>query len=81
MEEDILADLAKALPARGIPLPDIWVWLKPTCPFRDPAAVEQALALLAAQPDLDAVRIVSEGGVSFAATPSVDGDNSSVRML
>jgi CMP-N-acetylneuraminic acid synthetase len=60
MEEDILADLAQALPARGIPLPDIWVWLKPTCPFRDPAAVEQALALLAVQPDLDAVRIVSE---------------------
>lgn len=60
MEEDILADLAQALPARGIPLPDIWVWLKPTCPFRDTAAVTQALALLAAQPDLDAVRIVSE---------------------
>ena len=29
MEEDILADLDTALPARGIPLPDIWVWLKP----------------------------------------------------
>jgi CMP-N-acetylneuraminic acid synthetase len=60
MEEDILADLAQSLPAHGIPLPDVWVWLKPTCPFRDPAAVEQALALLAARPDLDAVRIVSE---------------------
>jgi CMP-N-acetylneuraminic acid synthetase len=60
MEEDILADLAQSLPAHGIPLPDIWVWLKPTCPFRDPTAVEQAIALLASRPDLDAVRIVSE---------------------
>lgn len=60
MEEDILADLAESLPARGIPLPDLWVWLKPTCPFRDPAAVTAALGLLSDRPDLDAVRIVSE---------------------
>lgn len=60
MEEDILADLAAALPARGIPLPDIWVWLKPTCPFRDPAAVAEAIAVLRDRPEVDAVRIVSE---------------------
>ncbi|WP_270935509.1 acylneuraminate cytidylyltransferase family protein [Falsiroseomonas oryzae] len=60
MEEDILADLDATLPAAGIKLPDVWVWLKPTCPFRDPRAVEQALALLRDRPELDSVRIVSE---------------------
>jgi CMP-N-acetylneuraminic acid synthetase len=60
MEEDILADLDAALPAAGIELPDLWVWLKPTCPFRDPAAVAEALSLLRDRPDLDSVRLVSE---------------------
>lgn len=60
MEEDILADLAAALPALGIPLPDVWVWLKPTCPFRDPGAVAEAIAVLRDRPDIDSVRIVSE---------------------
>ena len=60
MEEDILAELEAALPARSIPLPDIWVWLKPTCPFRDPAAVAEAIAILRDWPEVDAVRIVSE---------------------
>ncbi len=60
MEEDILADLDATLPGLGIPLPDLWVWLKPTCPFRDSAAVAEALALLAARPDLDSIRLVSE---------------------
>jgi CMP-N-acetylneuraminic acid synthetase len=46
MEEDILAELDTVLPARGIPLPDLWVWLKPTCPFRDAGAVAQAIAVL-----------------------------------
>ncbi|WP_368414736.1 glycosyltransferase family 29 protein [Falsiroseomonas sp.] len=60
MEEDILAELDTVLPARGIPLPDIWVWLKPTSPFRDPGAVAEAIAVLRARPEVDAVRIVSE---------------------
>ena len=60
MEEDILADLAATLPRLGIPLPDIWVWLKPTCPFRDASAVHEALAILRDRPDIDSVRIVSE---------------------
>ncbi len=60
MEEDILADLQATLPGLGIALPDAWVWLKPTCPFRDVAAVEQALAVLRDRPEVDAVRIVSE---------------------
>src|SRR5690242_3012086 len=33
-EHDILADLDARLPAHGIELPDVWVWLKPTCAFR-----------------------------------------------
>ncbi|MGG5818793.1 cytidylyltransferase domain-containing protein [Falsiroseomonas sp. HW251] len=60
MEEDILADLEATLPPLGIPMPDVWVWLKPTCPFRDVAAVEQALAVLRDRPEVDSVRIVSE---------------------
>ena len=36
MEEDILADLEQNLPKHGIDIPDFWIWLKPTCPFRNP---------------------------------------------
>lgn len=60
MEPDILADLDATLPLLGIPLPDIWVWLKPTSPFRSLAAVVEAIGVLRARPDVDAVRIVSE---------------------
>jgi len=60
MEEDILADLAENLPRHGIDLPDIWVWLKPTCPFRSTDAVEEAIGILERAPDVDSVRIVSE---------------------
>lgn len=60
MEEDILADLDRTLPGLGVPLPDVWVWLKPTCPFRDPAAVAKALEVLRERPDVDSVRIVTE---------------------
>ena len=59
MEEDILADLADNLPALEIPMPDIWVRLKPTSPFRTVKSVETAISLL--QDDgIDSVRIVSE---------------------
>ena len=34
MEEEIIADLAEKLPARGIDMPDVWIRLKPTNPFR-----------------------------------------------
>ena len=60
MEEDILADLDATLPGLGIPLPDVWVWLKPTCPFRDPAAVAQAIEVLRSRPEVDSVRLVTE---------------------
>jgi CMP-N,N'-diacetyllegionaminic acid synthase len=60
MEEDILADLNENLPRCGIDVPDIWVWLKPTCPFRSVDAVEEAIQILRDTPDVDSVRIVSE---------------------
>ena len=58
-EADILADLETALPARGIPLPDIWVWLDPVHPFRAPAAIAEAIAVLRDRAEVDAVRLVS----------------------
>ncbi len=89
MEEDILADLDARLPALGIPLPDIWVWLKPTCPFRDPAAVAQGIEALRSRPELDSVRIVTEAdarlhrinaeGYLEPAPPSWDPRRSKMR--
>nr|WP_229600770.1 acylneuraminate cytidylyltransferase family protein [Reyranella sp. MMS21-HV4-11] len=60
-EEDILEDLHNRLPQSGIELPDVWVWLKPTSPFRKLASVHEALAILKSRPEIDSVRLVSEG--------------------
>ena len=60
MEEDILADLAANLPRLGIAMPDVWVRLKPTSPFRSVRSVEAAIAALDANPEISSVRIVSE---------------------
>jgi len=59
-EAEILADLAANLPTHAIPLPDIWIWLKPVNPFRSLDAVQEALRILVARPAADSVRIVSE---------------------
>ena len=59
-EEDVLADLAENLVRVSIPVPDIWVWLKPVNPFRSLEAVQHGLALIKTRSDLDSVRIVSE---------------------
>jgi len=59
VDEHILADLAENLPRLGIELPDIWVRLKPTTPFRTVKSVETAIGLLE-NDDVDSVRIVSE---------------------
>jgi CMP-N,N'-diacetyllegionaminic acid synthase len=56
---DILGDLADNLPGLSIPLPDLWVWLKPVNPFRGLDAVRDGLSLLRERPDIDSVRIVS----------------------
>lgn len=60
MEEDILADLAANLPRFGVEMPDVWVRLKPTNPFRSVASVRRALEILRDRPDIESVRIVSE---------------------
>lgn len=60
MEEDILADIAVEFPRRGIPMPDIWVWLKPTSPLRRVSAVDEAVKILSERDFVSAVRIVSE---------------------
>src|ERR1051325_2911731 len=60
MEEDILADMAENLPRHGIEMPDIWVRLKPTNPFRSVASVRKAIDILQFSPEIDSVRIVSE---------------------
>lgn len=59
MEEDIIADLTQSLPARGIPVPDVWIRLKPTNPFRRIAAVQEGLHHLKNDPTIESVRIVS----------------------
>jgi CMP-N,N'-diacetyllegionaminic acid synthase len=60
LDEEILADLDENLPRYGIELPNIWVRLKPTSPFRTVASVQAAIAALEDDPTLDSVRIVSE---------------------
>jgi N-acylneuraminate cytidylyltransferase len=59
LDEEILADLSENLPRVGKPMPDIWVRLKPTCPFRSVASVEHAIDLLKSDDMLDSVRITS----------------------
>ena len=59
MEEDILADFEENLPRHGIEMPDIWVRLKPTNPFRTVASVRQGIDVLKRSPEVDSVRIVS----------------------
>jgi CMP-N-acetylneuraminic acid synthetase len=59
-QQAIIADLAANLPDHCVPLPDIWINLKPVNPFRSLAAVEQGLQALRERQDVDSVRIVSE---------------------
>lgn len=59
MEEDIIADMAQNLPMHGIPMPAIWLRLKPTNPFQHLANARKAIEILRNRPDLDSVRHVS----------------------
>ena len=59
-ESEILADLSANLPNHSIPLPDVWVWLKPVNPFRSLDAARQALKIISKRHDVDSVRIISE---------------------
>lgn len=60
MEEDILRDLAAKFPSHGIDMPDILVWLRPTFPFRDGAAVRKCMDILRADTGWTAARTVCE---------------------
>ena len=52
--------MAANLPERGIPLPDIWLRLKPTNPFRRLDHALEAISILKARPDIDLVRHVNK---------------------
>lgn len=56
MEESVVADFV----AQGLEPPDVWVWLKPTSPFRRVSSVERALLFLRDMPHVDSVRVVSD---------------------
>lgn len=60
MEEDILADMEANLPNHGIEMPDVWVRLKPTNPFRSVASVKRGLSVLKERDEVQSVRIVSQ---------------------
>ncbi|SIO08895.1 cytidylyltransferase domain-containing protein [Vannielia litorea] len=67
MEEDILADMEANLPRFGIEMPDIWLRLKPTNPFRKVEDVRRAIDLLEARPDVDSVRHVNASETRLCA--------------
>ncbi len=60
MEESILLDMSHNLPRHGIDMPDIWIRLKPTNPFRRVEAVRQGLEAMTSAYPPDSVRIVSK---------------------
>ncbi len=60
MEELILSDMSRNLPDHGIEMPDIWVRLKPTNPFRRVDTVRRGLEAMTSTLPPDSVRIVSK---------------------
>jgi CMP-N,N'-diacetyllegionaminic acid synthase len=60
MEEDILDDLYSSFDAHGIQPPTLFVWLRPTFPFRDRHAVCTCIERMTANPGLSACRVVIE---------------------
>lgn len=60
MEEAIIADMAANLPSYGIPVPAIWLRLKPTNPFRRLDHALEAITILKTRPDVDSVRHVNK---------------------
>jgi CMP-N,N'-diacetyllegionaminic acid synthase len=59
MEEDILKDLDDKLPGLGIEMPDIWLRLKPTNPFRSLENARKAIEMLKGDESIDSVRHVT----------------------
>lgn len=60
MEELILEDMKQNLPTHGITMPDIWIRLKPTNPFRGVESVKKGLEAMTSETPPDSVRIVSK---------------------
>lgn len=54
------------LPGLGIPMPDIWVRLKPTNPFRRVDHAREAIDILKTRPDIDSVRHVNSSETRLA---------------
>lgn len=70
MEEDILADMQENLPSFGIQMPDIWVRLKPTNPFRSIEDAQKAIEILKTRPDVDSVRHVNKSETRLCSVNS-----------
>lgn len=73
-EEDIIADFVDHW---RIAPPNIWVWLKPTSPFRSVVTVQRALKKLRDFPGVDSCRIVSEADARL----QVIGENGFLKSL
>jgi CMP-N,N'-diacetyllegionaminic acid synthase len=58
MEYDILEDLDRTFGPAGIPLPDLWVVLRPVTPFRDLEHTRTAIARMVEDPTIDSVQFV-----------------------
>lgn len=68
MEEMIVAEFAEKFPQIGWDLPDIWVRLKPTNPFRRVESVHQALATLRDRPEVTSARITCKAEARLLTT-------------
>ena len=58
-EEDTMQDLTETLPKHGVELPDLWIRLKPTNPFRSVKTVKEGLRMFEGSDAPDSVRIVN----------------------
>ncbi len=68
MEELVVGDAVKQMGDQ----PDVWVWLKPTSPFRSVAQVRKALMVMDRFAEVDSVRIVSQAD---ARVQYIDADH------
>ena len=57
---DVFSHVLETLAARGETLPELVVQLRPTTPFRDPAWIDAAVAMMRADPSISCVRSVAE---------------------
>lgn len=86
MEEHVLADLYEGFGRHGIPEPDLFVWLRPTFPLRDRAAVLGCIEQLQTRADYTACRVVIEAEARLYRAPGdllepafPDGGRSMIR--